>query len=69
MNTDVRSIVDMAQGAIKERVDYEMSHILDNIRDPNTRADRKRTLTLNLVFLMRLALNILADAFSLTLTL
>ncbi len=50
MNTDVRSIVDMAQGAIKERVDYEMSHILDNIRDPNTRADRKRTLTLNLVF-------------------
>ena len=39
-----RSIIDMARGAIKERVDYE------NILDPNTSATaaRKITITLNL---------------------
>jgi len=43
-----KSIIDMAQGAIKERVDYEMSRVLDNIMDINTRANKKRTLTLTL---------------------
>lgn len=50
MSSSTRSIIDMAQGAIKERVDYEMTHILDNIMDPNTRADKKRTLTIQLDF-------------------
>lgn len=45
-----KSIIDMAQGAIKERVDYEMAHVLDNIMDPNTRADKRRTLTIQLNF-------------------
>lgn len=42
------SILDMAMGAIKERVDYEMAAILDNIMDPNTEAASKRKLTLTL---------------------
>lgn len=50
MNQNRKSIIDMAQGAIKERVDYEMAHILDNIMDPNTAPTKKRTLTLQLVF-------------------
>ncbi len=41
-----QSIVDMAMGAIKEKVDYEMSKIVDNILDINTKATGKRTLTL-----------------------
>ena len=31
-----RSIIDMARGAIKERVDYEMTRVVENILDPNT---------------------------------
>ena len=42
------SILDMAMGAIKERVDYEMAAIMDNIMDPNTEAASKRKLTLTL---------------------
>lgn len=44
------SILDMARGAIKERTDYEMSKIMDNILDPNTSASKKRTLTLTVEF-------------------
>ena len=40
MNETRTSILDMAMGAIKERADYEMAHIIDNILDPNT--DPKR---------------------------
>lgn len=39
-----KSIVQMAMGAIQERVDYEMSRIIDNIIDVNTKATGKRTL-------------------------
>lgn len=39
------SILEAASGAIKERADYELAKIIDNIMDPNTRADRVRTLT------------------------
>lgn len=51
MNATPKSIIDMARGAIKERADYEMARILENIMDPNTRADKKRSLTLQLDFL------------------
>ena len=37
-------------GAILERVDYEMGHIVDNILDPNTPPNKKRKLTLTLEF-------------------
>lgn len=48
MEVDKKSILDMAMGAFKERADYEMSKIIDNITDPNTRADKKRTLTISI---------------------
>lgn len=50
MQTNIRSIIDMAQGAVKEQIDYEMSHILGNIMDPNTSPTKKRSLTVQLVF-------------------
>lgn len=37
-----KSILQMAMGAIEERVDYEMTKIIDNILDPNTKATGKR---------------------------
>ena len=42
------SVLRMAMGAIEERVDYEMSRVIDNILDPNTKANAKRTITLTL---------------------
>ena len=45
---DKKSILEMAMGAIIERADYEMSKIIDNIMDINTKADKKRTLTLSI---------------------
>lgn len=45
---DKKSILEMSMGAILERVDYEMSRVLDNIIDPNTKATAKRKITVNL---------------------
>ena len=45
---DKTSIVDMCYGAIKERVDYEAAHVVDNIFDPNTKAKAKRKITVTL---------------------
>ena len=42
------SILDMAMGAIKERVDYEIGHVIDNILDPNTNPTKKRKVVLTL---------------------
>lgn len=46
-----KSILEMAMGAIQERVDYEMSRVVDNILDVNTKATGKRqvTVTVDLV--------------------
>lgn len=46
-----KSILDMAMGAIKERVDYEMGKVITNILDPNTKATSKRrvVVTIDLV--------------------
>lgn len=44
------SILQMASGAIQERVDYEMSKIIDNILDPNTNPNGKRKLNLVIEF-------------------
>lgn len=49
MNTDCRSsILQMAKGAIQERVDYEVSRVVDNILDPNTEATTKRKIVLTI---------------------
>lgn len=45
-----KSILEMANGAILERADYEMAKIIENIQDVNTSAVKKRTLTLTVEF-------------------
>lgn len=45
-----KSILEMARGAITERVDYEMGRVLQNILDPNTKATAKRKITLTVEF-------------------
>lgn len=46
MSYTKKSILEMARGAILERVDYDTSRILANIQDPNTSATAKRKLTI-----------------------
>lgn len=47
MANDVRSsLLQMAKGAIQERVDYEVSKVIDNILDVNTDPIAKRKVTL-----------------------
>ena len=43
---ETSSILEMAQGAIMEQVNMEVSKIVDNILDPNTTATKKRQLNL-----------------------
>ncbi|MEA4920649.1 MAG: hypothetical protein VB078_07005 [Clostridiaceae bacterium] len=43
-----QSILRMAMGAIEERVDYEVSRVVDNIIDVNTKASAKRKITVTL---------------------
>lgn len=46
---DLRSsILQMAKGAIQERVDYEVSRVIDNILDINTKATDKRKVVLTI---------------------
>ena len=42
---NIKSIVQMARGAIEERIDLEMTKVLENILDLNTKATAKRKLT------------------------
>ena len=50
MTNDARSsLLQMAKGAIQERVDYEVSRVVDNILDMNTEAKVKRKVTLTIV--------------------
>lgn len=51
MDTNIKnSILDMATGAIKERVDYDVAKVIDNILDLNTKAQAKRKITLTIEF-------------------
>ncbi len=48
-NTETRfSILDMGMGAFKERADYEMAKIIENIADINVPANKKRSLILQI---------------------
>lgn len=50
MENEVRSsLLQMAKGAIQERVDYEVTRVVDNLLDMNTEAKAKRKVTLNIV--------------------
>lgn len=42
------SILQMAKGAIQERVDYEVNKVIDNILDANTDPTAKRKITLTI---------------------
>ena len=51
MDTNVKnSILDMATGAIKERVDYDVARVIENVLDLNTKAQAKRKITLTIEF-------------------
>jgi hypothetical protein len=45
---DRKCILQMAMGAIEERVDYEMGKVIDNILDRNVKATAKRKVTVTL---------------------
>ncbi len=45
-----KSMLDMANGAIKERADVEMPKIIKNILDVNTNPTKPRKMTLTLTF-------------------
>lgn len=45
-----KSLLQMARGAFEEVFDAEMSKVLDNILDPNTKATAKRKLSLTFIF-------------------
>ena len=42
------NLLEVARGAIGERLDYELSKVVDNIADLNTKADAVRKITLTL---------------------
>src|SRR5699024_930297 len=42
---------ELAQGAIQEKLDYELQKVFDNIHDRNTKATDKRTVTIKLDFI------------------
>ena len=49
MTNDARSsLLQMAKGAIQERVDYEVTRVVDNLLDMNTEAKAKRKVTLTI---------------------
>lgn len=47
-NLNKKSILQMAMGAIEERVDYEMGKVIGNITDINTKATGKRKISVTL---------------------
>ena len=50
MDNDARSsLLRMAKGAIQERVDYEVTRVVDNLLDMNTEAKAKRKVVLTIV--------------------
>ena len=46
----VRSILQMGNGRILEKVDYELPRLIENLFDPNTKATAKRKMTITLEF-------------------
>ncbi len=45
------SLLEMARGAILERVDYEAARVAENIEDPNTDCKAKRKIQITLTFM------------------
>lgn len=40
----------LANGAIQEKLDYELEKLFNNIHDPNTKAEDKRSITIKIEF-------------------
>lgn len=49
-NEETLSLTNMKDGAVIEAVDVEIQRVLDNIVDPNSEPDAKRTVTLTITF-------------------
>lgn len=49
-NLAVRSILQMGNGRILEKVDYELPRLMQNLFDPNTKATAKRKMVITLEF-------------------
>ena len=47
-NDQRSSLLQMAKGAIQERVDYEVTRVVDNLLDMNTEVKAKRKVTLTI---------------------
>ena len=47
-NDQRSSLLQMAKGAIQERVDYEVTRVVDNLLDMNTEAKAKRKIVLTI---------------------
>ncbi|WP_368652396.1 replication terminator protein [Ornithinibacillus sp. 4-3] len=43
-------ISELADGAVQEKLNYELQKVFDNIHDPNTKAKDKRSVTIKLEF-------------------
>ena len=50
METNEKSLIQMARGAFLEIFDAEMAKVIDNILDPNTKATGKRKLNVTFTF-------------------
>lgn len=50
MGEQANSILDMAMGAVRERVTMVMQQVIENIKDPNTKAEKKRSITVTIEF-------------------
>ena len=50
MGEQAKGILEMARGAFMERADYEMSRVVDNILDVNTKATAPRKINLTVTF-------------------
>ena len=50
MTREEKSVLEMAHGSSLERVDYEMTKVMDNILDANTAAAAKRKIAITITF-------------------
>lgn len=44
------TLVGLADGAVEERFQVELAKVIDNIKDPNTEAEKARRITVTFVF-------------------
>ena len=51
MKQQTKSILEMARGAFLERADYEITKLVRNILDPNTKAVEKRKLSITMTLM------------------